>query len=164
MSAANPLLGVAESLVDALRQIAEAVGIGDAEELDDAVVDRVRAVVAERDRLHAILTFGRLQTEYLPWAEHNGFSPCPAYRPLLGAMEELGELAHAQLKMEQGIRGPQEKHIAEAKDAVADIGIFLVAYCAAMDFDFQQLMEETWAMVRQRDFKANSETGGAARG
>lgn len=123
MSDANPLLGVAESLIDGLRQIAEAVGIGDAEELDDAVVDRVREVVAERDRLHAILTFGRLQAEYLPWAEHNGFSPCPTYRPLLGAMEELGELAHAQLKMEQGIRGSKVKH-AEAKDAVADVVIF----------------------------------------
>ena len=33
-------------------------------------------------------------------------------------MEEVGELAHAYLKMEQGIRGNADEHTANMKDAV----------------------------------------------
>jgi len=49
---------------------------------------------------------------------------------LLGLLEEMGEYAHAQLKMEQGIRGTKEEHLASQHDAIADIVIF---FCDAVN-------------------------------
>lgn len=106
------------------------------------------------------LTFRRLQEEQKPWIEHN-FPGRPGYIPLLGAVEELGELAHAHIKREQGIRGPIDELIAAAKDAVADTVIFLSDYCTSRGFDLQALMEETWAKVKLRDWKADPVTGGS---
>lgn len=104
------------------------------------------------------LTFKRLQCGVKEWAEHN-FGEQKPYRPLLGVTEEVGELAHAQLKMEQGIRGSVGEHIAEAKDAVGDIIIYLADYCARSGFDMQTIIEEVWGKVSQRDWKKNPETG-----
>ena len=49
----------------------------------------------------------------------------------------------------------------DAVDAVADIVIFLADYCSARGFDLESLVSETWAEVRKRDWKANSETAQA---
>ena len=100
------------------------------------------------------MTFRRLQEDQREWVKHN-FPDRKSYFPLLGAVEELGELAHAHLKREQGIRGSAEQHLTAAKDAVADIVIFLADYCTANNFDFQEIMEETWAKVKKRDWKKN---------
>mgnify|MGYP001608883948 CR=1 FL=1 len=104
------------------------------------------------------LTFRRLQEEQIPWMVHNFPGREPFY-PLLGAVEELGELAHAHLKMLQGIRGTKEQHLAAARDAVGDVVIFLADYCQAMGFDFQAVVEETWATVKKRDFQKNKQDG-----
>ena len=93
----------------------------------------------------------QLQDELKPWQEHN-FPDRPAYQPLLGVMEEAGELAHAHLKQEQNIRN-NENHEANAKDAVADIVVYLADYCNARGFDFEVLLEETWLQVKQRDWR-----------
>jgi NTP pyrophosphatase (non-canonical NTP hydrolase) len=98
-----------------------------------------------------MLTFKQLQDEQRPWVKHN-FPGREAVDPLLGAVEELGELAHAQLKMRLGIRGKESVHREHAADAVADTIIFLSDYCSAMGFDLQQIMEDTWAEVKQRDW------------
>lgn len=95
----------------------------------------------------------KLQDEQRPWVKHN-FGDRPSWMPLLGIMEELGELAHAHLKQAQGIR-TSEDHEAMAKDAVADIVIFLADYCSSRGFDLEALVTETWAQVRQRDWKAD---------
>ena len=97
------------------------------------------------------MDFARLQAEQRPWVEHN-FGKRPSYWPLLGAVEEIGELAHAHLKAEQGIR-TGEDHAANKKDAVADIIIYLADYCSAEGIDLQSVVEETWAEVKQRDWK-----------
>lgn len=106
-----------------------------------------------------MLTLSDLQKQQAPWVEHN-FPGREAYYPLLGAVEELGELAHSHLKMIQGIRGTKEEHLAKAKDAVADVVIFLSDYCTAMGFDFQQCVEETWVMVQKRDWQKDPQSGG----
>ena len=103
------------------------------------------------------LTFRRLQLEQIPWVAHN-FGGRDSTKPLLGAMEELGELAHAHLKAAQNIR-TNEDHEAAAKDAVADIVIFLADYCTSCDYDFQTVVEETWAKVKQRDWVKYPEHG-----
>ena len=107
------------------------------------------------------MTFRRLQEEQGEWAMRN-FGARPSHQPLLGAVEELGELAHAHLKSEQGIRGAQEHHAESKRDAVADIIVFLADYCNLEGFDMQELIEETWADVRLRDWKKNPDNGEAS--
>jgi NTP pyrophosphatase (non-canonical NTP hydrolase) len=98
----------------------------------------------------------KLQEEQKPWVKHN-FGDRPSWMPLLGAMEELGELAHAHLKEAQGIRN-HENHVEKAKDAIADIVIFLADYCSARGLDFESIVQETWDKVKQRDWKKNPDT------
>lgn len=46
--------------------------------------------------------------------------------PLIGIVEELGELARAILKKKQGIRGTPQEHDAAMVDAIGDMQIFLI--------------------------------------
>jgi NTP pyrophosphatase (non-canonical NTP hydrolase) len=83
------------------------------------------------------------------------FGPHPAWHPLLGAVEEIGELAHSFLKAEQGIRGTKEEHEAAAKDAVADTIIYLADFCSCVGFDLEAIVDMTWDEVKRRDWKKN---------
>ena len=105
-----------------------------------------------------MLTFRDLQEQQRPWVAHN-FPGRDSYYPLLGAVEEIGELAHAHLKRVQGIRGTDEEHHAAAQDAVADVVIFLADYCSACGYDLQAVMETTWAQVQKRDWRADPQNG-----
>ena len=100
----------------------------------------------------------KLQEEQLPWAKHNFGTDRPSWWPLLGAVEEIGELAHAHLKAAQGIR-TSEDHFANKKDAVADVIIYLSDYRLIEGVDLQSVVEETWDMVKQRDWKKNPVAG-----
>lgn len=92
-----------------------------------------------------------IQKEQKEWQEKN-FGQSPAHHPLLGISEEVGELCHAHLKNEQGIRG-SEDNLPEIKDALADIFIFCCGYANARGIDLQEVIEETWAQVQKRDWK-----------
>lgn len=72
--------------------------------------------------------FSDLQIRHKVWAGHN-FPDTKAERPYIGMIEELGELAHAELKIQQQIRGSEEDHLQAAKDAVGDFCIYLMHYC-----------------------------------
>ena len=118
-----------------------------------------------------------LQAEQVSWVKHN-FGDRPAWQPLLGLMEEIGELteatggnqhitelvrvlgrlAHADLKSFQGIR-TNEDHDAKAKDAVADIVIFLADYCSARGWDMEDIVQSTWDQVKRRDWKRDRAKG-----
>lgn len=98
-----------------------------------------------------------LQEEIGKWADKN-FKDRFTYQPLLGAVEEIGELAHAYLKQDQGIR-TNEDHIENKMDAVGDIVIYLIDYCNTEGFDFSDILYGTWDSVQQRDWNSNSETG-----
>lgn len=98
----------------------------------------------------------KLQYEQAKWAQQN-FGDQPSWQPLLGLVEEVGELAHAHLKHAQGIRN-HEGHEALAKDAVGDIMIFLASYCSRRGWDLESIAEETWERVKQRDWRADPET------
>jgi NTP pyrophosphatase (non-canonical NTP hydrolase) len=102
-----------------------------------------------------------LQTEVDEWATRNfgAHETRGTHQPLLGAVEELGELSHAHLKWEQGIRGTPEELAAKAKDAVADVIIFLTDYCNLRGFDLQDIVSDTWDQVLERDWKKNPQTG-----
>lgn len=77
-------------------------------------------------------TLQEIQKEHREWSLKN-FGEHPTWHPLLGIQEEIGELAHAYLKREQGIRGTREEHDAAIKDAVGDVMIYLMGYCSCWD-------------------------------
>lgn len=87
-------------------------------------------------------TWSQLQDEVTVWVKKN-FPESPAQHPVMGLLEELGELTHTQLKKEQGIRGSVEKHIAAGKDAIADSVIFFMDVCTRRGWD----VEETLGIV-----------------
>lgn len=80
--------------------------------------------------------FTELQTEVYKWQVYN-FGVPPASHLALGVCEEIGELCHAVLKMEQDIRGSKEKHLADIKDAVGDASIFLMNLCSSLDHKYK---------------------------
>jgi NTP pyrophosphatase (non-canonical NTP hydrolase) len=123
------------------------------------------------------LTFRQLQNEQKSWVKHN-FPNRGSYQPLLGAIEELSELAHvdsdskhiielikslgrlshSHLKKEQKIR-IGKNHDEDKADAVADLIIFLSDYCEANGLDLQNIVEETWKKVKTRNWKKYPKNG-----
>lgn len=97
----------------------------------------VEYATAEDDEASTLVNIPQTQEEVAEWAQRN-FGDTPSYRPLLGMIEELGEICakfsniadeqdipshillrtmayvgkmcHHQLKSEQGIRGTAEEH------------------------------------------------------
>jgi len=92
-----------------------------------------------------------LQAEVSAWSERN-FGAQPAWKPLLGVGEEVGELNHAYLKQSQGIR-MDEDHIANMQDAVGDIVIYLADFCHRMDINLGNCVEDAWNQVKHRDWR-----------
>ena len=99
----------------------------------------------------------RIQEEHRVWTDYN-FPDAPDYHSLIGAMEEMGELCHAWLKREQGIRG--NGHEEKARDAIGDIILYLLHFCSRNGWQMSDIIQETWDGVKVRDWKANPETGG----
>jgi len=91
------------------------------------------------------------QQEVSKWADHN-FPGQAHHVPLLGAVEELGELAHAHIKMEQGIRGTPEQHTEAKKDAVGDVMVYLAHYCHNHKISLNECVERAWGEVKHRDW------------
>ena len=92
----------------------------------------------------------QLQDEQYEWSRAN-FGPQDPMLPLLGIMEEVGELCHAVLKRKQNIRH-NEDHLANEKDAIGDIVIFMMDYCNRRGFNLLQLINKAWEEVQQRDW------------
>jgi NTP pyrophosphatase (non-canonical NTP hydrolase) len=97
----------------------------------------------------------RIQSEQKKWQEHN-FPTSGVNEAFKGIVEELGELAHADLKESQDIR-TNEDHVANAKDAIGDIAIYLMAYCNYRGFDLQSIITDTWEQVSKRDWQKNKQ-------
>lgn len=83
-----------------------------------------------------------IQEDLKEWSENNFGSDRDPELPLLGIVEEVGELAHAQLKSIQKIRGTPEEHEEAKKDAVGDIVIFLLDWCFLSDVSVGELETE----------------------
>jgi NTP pyrophosphatase (non-canonical NTP hydrolase) len=108
-----------------------------------------------------MMDFNRLQGVARDWRERN-FPPeqRDALRQTLGVAEETGELAHAILKMDQGIRGDTEKHMLDAADAIGDIVIYLTGVCDVLQLEFDECVMDAWTRVSKRDWVADPEGGG----
>jgi NTP pyrophosphatase (non-canonical NTP hydrolase) len=76
-------------------------------------------------------------------------------------MEEVGELAHAHLKHDQGIRGLEDQDLAHTQkvDAVGDIVIYLASYCTANNIDLEAAVKKTWEEVKARDWVTYPDKG-----
>lgn len=104
------------------------------------------------------LTFEGLQTQVGEWSRKN-FPNNEPTDPFLGVVEELGELAHALLKAKQGIRGTVTVHEAAAKDAIGDLLIYMTDFCERKGWSMQEIVEDTWDTVKQRDWTKNKKDG-----
>lgn len=104
------------------------------------------------------------QDEILEWSTRN-FGEVPNSQiqlrisSFLGMVEEIGELAHALLKMAQGIRGTKEEHLAEIEDSIADLMVFLLDFCGRNDINAEKLLNEVWDKVKLRDWNKNKLNG-----
>ena len=79
-------------------------------------------------------TLSEIQAELKVWTEYN-FGKQESIIPIMGMIEELGELTHAHLKELQGIR--KSDFLADKKDAIADITIYLLNYFNCIDVDIK---------------------------
>ena len=71
----------------------------------------------------------QLQSEHNEWAERN-FGAHEAWQPLVGMIEELGELAEAR----------REGNVPKILDAIGDVMIFMCDFCSCVSFDFDELV------------------------
>ncbi len=114
-----------------------------------------------------MLTFKQLQEENCEWVKRNFNVQRPnredGWKPVFGVMEEVGELSHSLLKQSQGIRGSTEEHEANAQDAIGDITVFLADVCSAYGWDYQEIVENVWNTVKQRNWN-NNKTNGRSEG
>jgi NTP pyrophosphatase (non-canonical NTP hydrolase) len=80
--------------------------------------------------------------------------------PLLGVVEELGELCHAVLKHHQGIRKFSDDMVysRERDDAIADVLIYLCDFACREGVDLGAVLERTWAKVQQRNWQQNPDS------
>lgn len=104
------------------------------------------------------LSLSKLEHEVREWSSRN-FPENRPYQPLLGALEELGELSHAHLKGEQGIRHSAEEIVDMKMDAIGDVIIYLADYCWRNNISLSAAVYVTWMQVKLRDWKANEKTG-----
>jgi|ERR1041385_7943748 NTP pyrophosphatase (non-canonical NTP hydrolase) len=107
------------------------------------------------------MTLQEIQEQIGEWSRKN-FPNNKSYHPLLGAVEEIGELCHAHLKAEQGIRGTPEELREKKIDAVGDTIVYLADYCEREGFDIQDSLERTWNKVKERDWTRNKKNGVAS--
>lgn len=106
--------------------------------------------------------FETIQEEVVEWAERN-FGPQAPYRPFVGMVEELGELAHALLKKEQGIRQGSEKFQEDAEDAIGDLFIYMCDFAGRSKLSMKRAILNTWNRVKQRNWVKDPVSGGEPR-
>lgn len=106
------------------------------------------------------LSYSQLQREVRPWEERNFGTDVPSYHRLLGMVEEIGEITHAFLKREQGIRGAREQHDEAIRDGLGDLSVYMAAFSNSEDINLEQAVRHTWEEVRERDWIAYPHTGG----
>jgi NTP pyrophosphatase (non-canonical NTP hydrolase) len=106
------------------------------------------------------------QTEVAQWAtanfgDNNGYG---AMAPMMGMVEEVGELYHVRLKAIQRIRESARRESADAKDeeeadALGDILVYMLDYAARRGYRLSECFLLAWDSVKRRDWRANPETG-----
>lgn len=117
-----------------------------------------------KERLEMKTPIQVVQAESNKWRMRN-FPKHTLDQQLLGAMEELGELCHAKLKADQAIRKYAlniDRASADEVDAIGDIVIYMMGFCSARGYDFEECVTKTWEQVKLRDWQKNREDGSTA--
>lgn len=97
---------------------------------------------------------GNTQTsEVVAWAKRNFGNQDPSI-PLLGVVEELGELSRAFIKNKLKIRGYADEEVfrTKVKDALCDIIVFMIVFADSINIDLVDSFENEWRNVRTRDW------------
>jgi NTP pyrophosphatase (non-canonical NTP hydrolase) len=102
-------------------------------------------------------SFTELQAMTNLWREHN-FPHHTADDQFYGMVEEMGELAHANLKLKQNIR-TDEDHAEKEMDAIGDFIIYLCGYCTRRELSLAECITRAWNEVKDRDWIAYPGTG-----
>jgi NTP pyrophosphatase (non-canonical NTP hydrolase) len=105
-----------------------------------------------------MITFKECQAAVKKWNDHN-FPIKKAHQPLLGIGEEVGELMHAHLKDEQGIRGTKEEHTKAKMDAIGDMLVYTFDYANQNGLDVEECFEMAWHEVSKRDWQKFPKNG-----
>ena len=96
------------------------------------------------------LTFEQLTNNVQEWAAERGiYKHSSARAQLLKAFSEMGELADAEIKGD-GLA---------ARDAVGDVLVCLLNFCAMRDFDITNCLAGAWDEIKDR--KGRMVQGGA---
>lgn len=114
----------------------------------DAAIARLAAV----EKMVEVDVLSLVQQQLVAWQNHN-FPDRTWEQPFMGIVEEVGELSHSLLKQKQHIRGTSDEHEANAKDAIADIIVFVCDLANARGWRVSEIVAETWAKVRQRNWR-----------
>lgn len=94
-----------------------------------------------------------LQTDLHEWQREH-FPDTGADESLMGAVEELGELAHATLKGKQGLEGERFATGPEAeKDAIGDCVVFLMQYASSRGYDIEECIEGAAEEALAREYE-----------
>ena len=107
------------------------------------------------------ITFIEIQKFASDWSHKNfGDNYGSGYRNLLGVAEEVGELCHAQLKGEQGIKHTPDEILAMKKDAVGDIIMFLCNYCDSQKLNLEECVNIAREEIEKRDWRDSKQLMG----
>jgi len=86
-------------------------------------------------------TFAALESDIVRWAEARKIIPnSTPHAQLLKALSEMGELADATLKNQKD----------EVIDAVGDVMVCLINYCALQDINLVDCMEIAYDQIKHR--------------
>ena len=89
-------------------------------------------------------TLQEIQSELKVWTEYNFGKQTPEI-PILGMIEELGELSHSILKEKQGIR--QSDFLADKKDAIADLTIYALNYLNSIRTTYEHFVSHDLGLL-----------------
>lgn len=105
-------------------------------------------------------TIREVNKAHAEWVSAN-FPEATKEDAVLGAIEELGELAHAMLKYKSRIRGFEDEiaYRAAVVDAAVDVYLYLLHLMLLMGEDYETAILRMSAHVHQRDWKAHPKTG-----
>ena len=87
------------------------------------------------------MSFAEYEIKVLRWAEERRIIPnATPHSQLLKAVSEIGELADAEGK----------RDIEAIKDAVGDVVVCLINYCALRDLDLTQCLAGAYEQIKDR--------------
>lgn len=87
------------------------------------------------------MSYEMVEIEVIRWAEARKIIPnAKPYTQLLKAFSEMGELADAEIK----------DNMPEIKDAVGDVMVCLINYCALKDINLVECLQGSYQEIKNR--------------